>query len=124
VSEQRPQRVRVTGPPRRTRPRASAVSETDDDTALGGLYLASLLREQRRLAARVVAVLLALVASLPAVFHLAPGLADVEVAGISLPWLLLGVAVYPLLVGLGWSYLRRAERHERDYTDLVRERRG
>ncbi|GAA1913916.1 hypothetical protein GCM10009737_14050 [Nocardioides lentus] len=123
MSEPRPQRVRVTGPPRRTRPRASA-TDPDDDTALGGVYLASLLREQRRLAARVVAVLLVLVASLPAVFHLAPGLADVEVGGVSLPWALLGVAVYPLLVGLGWSYLRRAERHERDYTDLVRERRG
>ena len=32
----------------------------------------------------------------------------------------LGVLVYPLLLGLGW-FVRRAERNERDFADLVRE---
>ena len=32
----------------------------------------------------------------------------------------LGVLVYPLLLGLGWVFVRRAERNERDFADLVR----
>ena len=36
-----------------------------------------------------------------------------------LPWLLLGVAAYPFLFGVGWAYVHLAERTERDFTDLV-----
>ena len=38
-----------------------------------------------------------------------------------LGWLLLGVVVYPTLVVLGWAYIRRAERNERDFAELVTE---
>ena len=38
-----------------------------------------------------------------------------------LAWLLLGVVVYPWLVLLGWAYVRRAERNERDFAELVSE---
>jgi hypothetical protein len=34
-------------------------------------------------------------------------------------WLLLGVVAYPFLWGLGWFYVRRAERNERDFADLM-----
>jgi hypothetical protein len=42
-----------------------------------------------------------------------------RVAGVPLPWLLLGLVVYPLLVLLGWVYVRRAERNEQTFSDLV-----
>jgi len=117
------ERVRVTGPPRR-RPRDSAAPSSrardiDTDTRLGGIYLGSLLRAQLGLAARVLAVLAVTVGAWPLVFHLWPGLASVEVAGVPVAWWVLGVLVYPLLVGLGWWYVRRAERHERDFADLM-----
>ena len=35
-----------------------------------------------------------------------------------LSWLLLGIAVYPLLIVLGWRYVLRAERNERDFADV------
>jgi hypothetical protein len=38
-----------------------------------------------------------------------------------LPWLLLGFVVYPVLVLLGWRYVRRAERNERNFADLLSE---
>jgi len=41
------------------------------------------------------------------------------VLGLPVPWLLLGVVVYPALLGLGWVYVRRAERNERDFAELV-----
>jgi hypothetical protein len=113
--------VRVIGPPRR-RP-AAPTADLDTATRLGGMYLGSLLREQLRLAIGVLAVLALLVGALPLLFLLVPGLAEVRVLGLPLAWLLLGVLVYPTLVGLGWAYVRRAERNERDFTELVSEAR-
>ncbi|GAB3200001.1 hypothetical protein GCM10027062_18230 [Nocardioides hungaricus] len=115
-----PERVRVTGPPRRRTP-AARTSDIDDETRLGGVYLGSLLREQLRLALGILLALVLLVGTLPLAFHLWPGLAAVDLLGVPLPWLLLGVVVYPTLLGLGWAYVRRAERNERDFAELVGE---
>jgi hypothetical protein len=114
------ERVRVTGPPRRRTP-AARTRDIEAETRLGGVYMGSLLREQLALAARVLGTLVLTVGSLPLLFHLWPALADVAVLGVPLSWLLLGVAVYPLLVVLGWYYVRRAERNEEDFLDLLGE---
>jgi hypothetical protein len=117
----RPARVRVTGPPRRrasgVRPTASR--EIDADSELGAVYMSSLLGEQLRLAAGVLVALGLTVGVLPLVFHLFPHLSDVRLLGVPVPWLLLGVLVYPWLIVLGWFYVRRAEANERDFADLV-----
>jgi hypothetical protein len=117
------ERVRVTGPPRRrtTGVASSRARDIDADTRLGALYLGSLLREQLWLAVRVLAALAVGVGSWPLVFHLWPGLASVEVAGVPVAWLVLGVLVYPLLVGLGWYFVRRAERNEESFSELMAE---
>ena len=115
-----PDRVRVTGPPRR-RPPAGRTSDIDAGTRLGGVYMRSLLREQLRLALGVLAVLALTIGLLPLAFHLAPGLSDVHLLGMPLGWLLLGVVVYPVLVVLGWVYVRRAERNERDFAEILSE---
>jgi hypothetical protein len=115
-----PERVRVTGPPRRHTP-AARTSEIDDETRLGGMYMGSLLREQLRLAIGILLVLALTVGSLPLVFHLWPGLGGIDLFGVPLSWWLLGVLVYPTLLGLGWAYVRRAERNERDFAELVSE---
>jgi hypothetical protein len=115
-----PQRVRVTGPPRRRAPQ-SRTGDIDAQTQLGGVYLGSLLREQLSLALRVIGLLMVGVGSMPLLFHLAPGLADVHLLGLPLPWLLLGVVVYPALVILGWRYVVWAERNERDFAELLSE---
>ena len=42
-----------------------------------------------------------------------------HVLGLPLPWLLLGVLVYPALVVGAWLYIRQAERNEAEFSDLV-----
>ena len=116
-----PARVRVTGPPRR---RASAVRpvgarEIDAETALGEVFMRSLLREQLRLAASVLAALALTLGLLPLAFHLWPELGEVRLGPVPVAWLLLGVLAYPWLALLGWLHVRRAEAHERDFADLV-----
>ncbi len=81
--------------------------------------MASLIRSQLRLALLVIAVLGVVVAALPALFTLVPGVREAAIGGVPLPWIVLGFLVYPLLLGLGWFYVRQAERTEHDFSDLV-----
>ena len=121
MSEQPQPRVRVTGPPR-TRTsgvRSAATREIDAETALGEVFMRSLLREQLTLAIRVLVALGLTVGMLPLVFHLFPSLSEVRWGPVPVAWLLLGVLTYPWLVALGWFYVRRSEANERDFADLV-----
>ena len=120
AEEAPPQRVRVTGPPRRRAPQTRA-GDIDEQTQLGGVYLGSLLREQLWLAIRISGLLALGVGSLPLLFHVFPGLSEVSVLGMPLAWLLLGILVYPVLVLLGWRYVRSAERNESAFAELLSE---
>lgn len=122
MNEERPERVRVTAPRRRTgvaHP-PSRWGEVHEQTPLGGIYLRSLLREQLLLAGRMLALLALTLGTLPLVFHFWPDLSDRRVLGLPVSWLLLGGVAYPALVLLGWRYVRRVERNEQDFVDLVR----
>jgi hypothetical protein len=81
--------------------------------------LGSLIRAQLALAIRVLAVFGTLLLGLPLLFALAPAIGRWKVFGIDLPWVILGVTIYPLLVLLGWLYVRVAERNEREFGELV-----
>ncbi len=119
MSDPRPPRVRVTGPPRHQR-RTPPTHGLDAETPLGSLYVASLLRAQRAAAARALATLALTVGALPLVFFLWPALGRAHLLGVPLPWLLVGIATYPCLMLIGWRHLRRTERIERDFVDLLR----
>jgi len=113
------QRVRVTGPPRRPTRARARTREIDEETLLGTVLIGSLLRAQLRLAVLTLLPLAALAVGVPLLFRFAPGLAEHDVAGIPIPVLLLAGLVYPLMIGLGWAHLRRAERHEAEFVALV-----
>ena len=121
MSGEPPPRVRVTGPPRRRADvvRSPGTSEIDAETALGEVFMRSLLREQLMLAIRVLIALALTVGLLPVAFHLFPSLGGVRWGPVPIAWLLLGVLTYPWLVVLGWFYVRRSEANERDFADLV-----
>jgi hypothetical protein len=124
MSPEPPARVRVTSPRTgavRSR-RAAGTSEIDAQTDIGDLYMSSLLRAQLRLALGVMAAVGLTLGLLPVLFAVVPASRTVRVAGVPLPWLLLGAVVYPLLVGLGWLYTRLAERNEEAFADLVERR--
>ncbi len=116
------ERVRVTSPRTtsgRRRPTPSAAHEIDAQSQVGEVYLRSLLRAQLRLAVGVVVLLAVLVGGLPLVFWLLPEVSEQRLLGMPLAWGLLGFLVYPVLVAIGWWYVRAAERNERAFTDVV-----
>ena len=115
-------RVRITSPrtsAARSRARPSNAPEIDGLTPPGEVYVQSLIRAQLRLAGYVVLLLAATLGLLPVAFRVLP-VGRVHVLGVPLPWLLLGVAVYPWLLWLARWYVRRAERNEDAFEDLVK----
>ncbi len=82
----------------------------------------SLLRTQLRHAASALIVLVLVTGAFPLLFALVPRLATVRVLAVPLPWLLLGVTVYPALLVVAHRQVRAAERAERDFTDIVSHR--
>ena len=95
--------------------------EIDEQTRLGEVYMRSLVRTQLRLSLFVCALLALLVGGIPLVL-LVPPVREARVLGLPLPWLLLACAVYPVFAGIGWWYVRQAERNERDFAELVERR--
>lgn len=118
--ESRPPRVRVTRPYRtRTPLRRTTASEIDAQTEIGLIYMRSLIRSQLRLAMLTLLALALTVGALPLVLTVFPGLTDVHVIGMPLPWVILGFAVYPWFVLLAWRYVRASERQESAFTQVV-----
>jgi hypothetical protein len=119
------QRVRVTAPRTAARPVAGSLSprrEIDEQTGVGEVYMRSLVRSQLRLGLSVLAVLAIALGSLPVVFALEPGLATMRVISVPLPWLIVGVSIYPLLWIAAWWHVRAAERAERDFAEIIERR--
>lgn len=120
-ADQPTERVRITSPlsSASAHVRSTVGQEIDEATGVGEVYMQSLIRSQLRAALTVLITLLLTVVSLPLVFWWVPGLNDTSVLGVRLPWLMLGLGVYIGVIGLGWLYVRHAERAERLFTELV-----
>jgi hypothetical protein len=117
-----PRRVAVTSPRTaavRRPPGRAALRALDEQDLVGELLVRSLVRAQLLLALRLLTVLAVLLGGLPLLFAVVPATRDLDVLGLPLPWLVLGVLVYPALVVGGAVHLRLAERHERDFVELV-----
>jgi hypothetical protein len=120
-----PQRVRVTAPRTAARPVAGSLSprrEIDEQTEVGEVYMRSLMRAQLRLGLSVLAVVSIALGSLPLLFTAEPRLGAMRLLSIPLPWLLVGVSIYPLLLVAAWWHVRAAERAERDFAEIVERR--
>ncbi|MFY1635444.1 hypothetical protein ACN27F_19575 [Solwaraspora sp. WMMB335] len=97
-------------------------SRTDlaEQTQVGEALVRGLIRAQLALALRLSLVVAIGLGALPLLFAVAPTVGTMKIAGINLPWLLLGVAAFPFLVAVGFTYVYLAERNEQDFIALVR----
>jgi hypothetical protein len=97
-----------------------ATADLAEQTPVGEALVKGLVRAQLSLALRLCLVVFTGLGVLPLLFVVAPAVGDVTVAGVKLPWLLLGVFSFPFLVAVGWAYVRWAERNEQDFTAVIR----
>jgi uncharacterized membrane protein (DUF485 family) len=116
----RPRRQRIVlAEPRREPIALRAKVELEQQTSWGERLIQELIEKQRRVAALLAALVLSLLGALPLAFYFSPGFASLRLLGIPVPWVLLGVAPFPLLFAVGLWYNRLAERHERAFVEMV-----
>jgi uncharacterized membrane protein (UPF0136 family) len=116
-------RVRITHPrteAARRVPNRPVSREIDEQTQVGEVYMSSLIRSQRRLGVIVCGLVAALLGGIALLGAFAPRLSDRRAFGLPVPWLVLAIGVYPLLIGLAVYAVRKAERNERHFIELVR----
>lgn len=121
-SSETPRRVRVTSPRRDARRRGARrppTLELQEQTGLGEVYLSALLRAQLRLSVAILLGAAVVVLGLPAVFALLPATRALRVGPIPLPWLAIGVLIYPIVFVAARIYVHQAERIEREFSDLM-----
>ena len=114
----RPVRQRVVLAERRGARRVRTRVEVAEQTEIGAAMISGLVRAQLGLALRFGVVAVVVLCSLPVLFGVG-SIGSMVVLGVRLPWLLLGLAVYPLLYAVGRVYVRLAERNEQDFLDLA-----
>ncbi|WP_020389040.1 hypothetical protein [Kribbella catacumbae] len=117
-----PRRVRVTSPRTSAARRLAAntgTREIDEQTRVGEVYMNSLIQAQLRLALAVIGGAAVALGGLPLLFLLVPATRTFSILGLPLPWLLLGIVVYPVLYVAARIYVRKAERIETEFTEFV-----
>ncbi len=116
----RPRRKRVVlADRRRTRQVARTMMELEEQTSVGEVLVRHLVRAQVRTVLAAAGVPALVLLSLPLLLWAFPAFARADVFGVPLPWLLLGVLVYPFLLLVGFAATRLAERHEREFVRMV-----
>ncbi|WP_258142559.1 hypothetical protein [Arthrobacter sp. MYb227] len=110
-----PNRVRVSAPagsmlniPRKLNPDAA-----------DAFYVRSLIRSQFRLAISVALGFLLLLIGLAVIGAAWPQIQEIRLATIPLPWWLLGVGVYPMILLSAFLFNRAAARNEQQYRSIV-----
>ncbi|MBP2477217.1 hypothetical protein JOF53_006089 [Crossiella equi] len=115
-----PRREVVTGPHTRSaRPYRAARTRRDDQATLDEVSLRALIRRQLIAGLAVCFAVGVPLGALPLLFHLVPSAGAATVLGVRVPWLVLGGGVYPVLLLIGWLYVRGSERIERAYQDFI-----
>lgn len=115
-------RVTVTSSRTRVVRRSATFSggrEIDEQTVVGEVLVRSLVHAQLRLALYAAALAGVLIGGLPLFFVLFPGLSQLRLLGLPVPWVVLGTVVYPGVCLGAWGYVRAAERNEEDFSELV-----
>jgi len=121
TAENRPQRVRVTAPsrPGSAPPVFPVARELDEQSEVGEVFLSSLIRSQLRLALVVAGGFGLILLGVPLLLAAVPEIGELAAFGIPVPWLLLGLGVYPLVIVSGALYVRSANRNESRFQDLL-----
>ena len=117
-----PRRVRVTSPRTSAARRPilpTGAREIDEQTRLGQVYMQSLIQSQLRLTLVVIGSVVLVLGSIPLLFWLVPPTRTLSVLGLPLPWVVLGILVYPVVYVAARIYVRNAERIEAEFTEFV-----
>jgi len=115
------ERVRIVHPRTEAASRATVappVGVTGDDLDVDDVSIRSLIRGQARIAGLVTAATAVLLGGLATLGAFWPASGRTP----WVPWLVLGVLVYPVLIALAWYAVRQSERNEDAFRDITTRR--
>jgi hypothetical protein len=95
------------------------VVELEEQTSYGEALVTDFIRSQLKWSVLLGGIVGGFLVALPALFFFVPALTDVSVAGVPLPWLLVGVVPFPLLFGVAYWYNSKSERQEQAFVAMV-----
>ena len=84
------------------------IIELEEQTSVGEKLVRDLIKQQLRSAFGLAFAVLIGMCLLPITFYLVPQIGDLKILGIPVPWLVLGLAPFPILYGVGWVFRRQA----------------
>jgi hypothetical protein len=120
---ERPTRVTVTHP-RTVAPRLGSgerpLIDLDEESPVNDVALRSLMRAQLRLSLTHIAALAILLIAVPLVLANVDWFADHRISGVPLVWIVLGVGLFPALILIARSYVKRVEALENRTRSLLR----
>ena len=98
---------------------AGELRDLEEQTQVGEIFLGALMRRHLTLSLAVAATLVATLGVQPLVAWLWPAYGAIRVFSVPLPWLVLGVGSYPLMIALGLYYVRHAETIDDEFSELL-----
>lgn len=104
---------------KRARRVVRTLAEVEEQTGVGEMLIRQLVRAQLVVSLLLTLVIVATLGALPLVFFYLDDVNRIDILGIRLPWLVLGFAVYPFMVAVGWVYVRLADRTEQNFVNMV-----
>jgi hypothetical protein len=104
---------------KRARRVVRTLAEVEEQTGVGRELVRSLIRSQLLVSLWLALLVVAVVGLLPLLFYYVEDVGRTSVLGVRLPWLVLGVLAYPFMLGVGWLYVRLAERTEQNFVNMV-----
>lgn len=111
-----PPRVRVTAP---RIPGRRATGPAASGHAPSAVYVRSLIRAQLRAALVAAGAFGLLLAATTATLAFVPEVREATAGGIPIVWIVLGAAVYPVVLLVAVSFVRAVDRNERRYRSLA-----
>jgi uncharacterized membrane protein (DUF485 family) len=115
-----PKRVRVVLAERkRARRVVRTLAEVEEQVGMGEMLVRRLIRNQFATSALLALFVVLTIGGLPLLFAFRPEFGQLSLFGFRLPWLVLGVLVYPFMLLIGWIYVRLADRNEQAFIHMV-----
>lgn len=119
MSPDLPHRERVVLSQRRGARPVRTRAEVTEQTQVGAHLVHQLVRAQLGLALRIGLAVVALFVAIPFIGSTVYAFTTASLFGISINWIVLGLAPYPILYLAGRLYIRLAEQAERQFMELM-----
>lgn len=85
----------------------------------GEEFLSMLMRRQLALSAGIASVFVAIIAAVPVLNRFLPDVMNAQFMGFTFTWFFLGFAIFPILIGLAFLFVRRSNDFEDEAIGMV-----